>query len=153
LTGVLSRKELRYLKDTRVAILATTGLNGAIHLVPIVFATVGEVIFFVVDRKKKTGKPLKRIRNIAETGKASLLADRYSENWGKLSFLLIHCSARILSADSNLDEKRKASMKLKLKYRQYSKGGYFPEKLDEAVFARLQPEKAAFWQNLRKASV
>jgi PPOX class probable F420-dependent enzyme len=136
-----------------VARIATTDLNGGVHLVPIVFANIGEVIYFVVDRKKKSGKALKRIRNIAETGKASLLADRYSEDWDKLSFLLVHCSAGILSPDSNLDEKRKAAFKLKLKYRQYSKEGYFPEKLDEAVFARLQPEKAVFWQNLRRSSV
>jgi len=136
-----------------VARLATTDLNGAVHLVPIVFANIGEVIYFVVDRKKKSGKELKRIRNIMETGKASLLVDRYSEDWGKLSFLLIHCSAGILPAYFDLVEKRKAALRLKLKYRQYSKEGYFPENLDEAVFARLQPEKAVFWQNLRRSSV
>ncbi len=116
---------------------------------PVVFANLGDRIYFVVDRKKKSGKELKRIRNISETGKAALLIDQYSENWKTLSFLLIHCTGRVLSSGSDSFEKRRAAKKLKEKYLQYSAGAYFPENLDEAVFVRLEPERAVFWQNQR----
>jgi PPOX class probable F420-dependent enzyme len=140
---------LEYLKKARVGRLSTIDRKNGIHLVPIVFANLGERIYFVVDRKKKSGKELKRIRNISETGKATLLIDHYSENWKSLSFLLIHCSGKILTSGPNSFEKRSAAKELKEKYPQYSRGGYFPEMLEEAIFVRLEPERAVFWQNLR----
>jgi PPOX class probable F420-dependent enzyme len=142
-------KQLEYLKKARVGRLATVDRKNAIHLVPIVFANLGDRIYFVVDRKKKSGKELKRIRNISETGKAALLIDHYSENWKTLTSLLIQCAGRVLAPGSDSIEKRRAAKKLKEKYSQYSRGDYFPEELDKAIFVRLEPERAVFWQNLR----
>jgi PPOX class probable F420-dependent enzyme len=145
---VLSRKQLEYLKKARVGRLATIDRKNGIHLVPIVFANLGDRIYFVVDRKTKSGRDLQRIRNISDTGKAVLLIDRYSENWKSLSFLLIHCFGRVLTTGSDSFEKRRAAKKLKEKYPQYSGGPYFPKDLGEAIFVRLEPERAVFWQNL-----
>jgi len=152
LTKVLSRAQLRYLRRARVGRLATVDRRNVIHIVPIVFASSGDGIYFVVDRKKKTGKRLKRVRNISETGKAALLVDHYSERWEKLSYLLIQCAAKIVS-ESELKEKILVAKKLKEKYPQYARGSYFPRKLDEAIFVCLVPERVIFWQNLRVASV
>ncbi len=135
-----------------MARLATVDREGSIHIVPIVFANLGQRIYFVVDRKKKTGKPLKRIRNLSETHKATLLLDHYSEDWRKLSFLLLDCSAQILGSGFELAEKERAAKRFKEKYPQYGRGDYFPKKLDEAIFVRLEPNKAVFWQNLRRTS-
>lgn len=147
---VLSRDELKYLRNARIARLATVDRLNSIHIVPVVFAISGSRIYFVVDLKaKKEGRQLKRIRNISETKKAALLIDNYSENWEKLSFLLIHCSARVIDKGENLKEKLLAAKKLKEKYSQYAYQGYFPDDINESIFVRLEPQKAVFWQNLR----
>jgi PPOX class probable F420-dependent enzyme len=154
LTRALSKKALQYLDAARVARLATVSEKGdSLQLVPIVFANSGSKLYFVVDRKKKSGKELKRIKNISETGKATLLVDHYSENWEELSFLELFCKAAVLRPDEALREKRTASKLLRKKYPQYSNNNYFPENVEEAVFVRLEPQRAVYWQNLRVTSV
>ena len=151
MNGVLSRKQREYLEKGRIARLATVDQKNSVHLVPIVFANRGNTIYFVIDRKTKTGRELKRLKNIYETGRASLLIDNYSENWEELSFLLLTCSATVIGHGASLSEKRFAAKELKRKYAQYARGDYFPENIDAAIFVRLEPQKAVFWQNLRRS--
>ena len=104
----------------------------------------------MVDRKKKqSGKALKRIRNISENEKATLLIDNYSEDWDELSYMMIYCRAAIIGPGERYREKQAAARKLKEKYVQYVKDDYFPDDIDKAVFVRLEPQKAIFWRNLR----
>jgi PPOX class probable F420-dependent enzyme len=143
---ILTTEQQKYLDSARVARLATSDRKGAISLVPIVYATEQESIFFVVDRKaKRAGKTLKRLRNISENPQVTLLVDNFSEDWGELSYLMIHCRARVLTS---LSEQKQAAEALKKKYAQYRGGGYFPQNLKEAVIVKLQPKRAIFWQNL-----
>ena len=144
---------MEYLKTARVARLATVGSHNSVSIVPFVFAIHGGRIYFVIDRKKKTGAKLKRIRNISENGKAVLLVDRFSENWEDLSYLLLHCTAKLLSPNKAKNEKRLATKSLKSKYPQYRGQRYFPKDIDQAIFVRLEPERAFFWQNLRLSLV
>jgi len=154
LTGKLSPEQLEYLSHARVARLATTNKKNSIQIVPVVFASAGDRIYFVMDRKtKRKGKEPRRIKNITETGKASLLVDKYSENWEDLFFLLLDCKAKVIGRGVEIKEKKLAAAKLKQKYPQYRDGGYFPENLDQTIFVRLQPQKAVFWRNLRKSLV
>jgi len=146
---VLTSQQLSYIHKARVAKLATTNEDSSIQLVPVVFANSGERIYFVVDLKKKKSDRLTRIRNISRTCKASLLIDHYSEKWEDLSYLLLYCQATVIGPGENPKEKYLAAKKLKEKYPQYSEGPYFPEKVNGAVFVRLRPERAIFWQNLR----
>ena len=78
---ILSASELRYAKSARVAHLATVDSRRNPHVVPIVFAIDSEAIYFVVDKKTKGKTTLRRLRNISETGKATVLIDNYSEDW------------------------------------------------------------------------
>ena len=146
----LKEEELEYLRSARVARLGTTGKDGSVSVVPIVFAVFENRIYFVVDRKKKRGGELRRIKNIRETGKASLLIDDYSEDWNELSFLLLQCKAKVIGPGEDPTEKILARIILKEKYKQYSSDQYFPDKIEEAVFVRLEPFRSTFWQNLRK---
>ena len=68
----------------RVARLATVTPDGAPHLVPIVFALVGEVIWTAVDAKPKRHRRLQRLANIAHEPRVSVLADHYDEDWSAL---------------------------------------------------------------------
>ena len=150
---ILSKSELAYAKRARVAHLATVDSKGNPHVVPLVFAMDREAIYFVVDEKTKGRTTLRRIRNISETGKATVLIDNYSEDWSKLSYLMIYCEPKILGPGESLPEKKKISKLLKAKYPQYLKGSYFPLDLDDAYFVKLVPRRATFWRNLRLSVV
>ena len=148
----LSREQISYLRRTRVARLGTVDQKGRVQIVPIVFANTANEIFFVVDRKAKKGKDLKRLKNIANNPMVTLLADCFSEDWSKLSYLIIYCKARILDTGKELPRKEKYARFLLEKYPQYSKGSYFPPRVNEAVFVELVPIRAVYWQNLRLSS-
>jgi len=148
LTRVLSPEHLEFLQSSRVARLGTSSKNGPAYIVPIVFANTENRIYFVIDHKTKSGKELKRLSNIRETGKGTLLVDKYSENWDELFYLLLFCRAKVIEGPGGVREKKLAEKILKEKYPQYSTGQFFPENLQEAVFVRLDPERAIFWQNL-----
>lgn len=66
--------------SARVARLATTGP----HIVPIVFAVVGDVIFHAVDHKPKTTTALRRLDNLRADPRCSVLVDAYDEDWEQL---------------------------------------------------------------------
>ncbi|MEU4420434.1 TIGR03668 family PPOX class F420-dependent oxidoreductase [Actinoplanes sp. NPDC024001] len=68
----------------RVARLATVTPDGAPHLVPIVFALVGDVISTAVDGKPKRHRRLARLANIAHEPRVSVLADHYDDDWSTL---------------------------------------------------------------------
>ncbi|WP_328470459.1 TIGR03668 family PPOX class F420-dependent oxidoreductase [Actinoplanes sp. NBC_00393] len=68
----------------RVARLATVRPDGSPHLVPIVFALLGDVISTAVDGKPKRHRQLQRLANIAHEPRVSVLADHYDEDWSAL---------------------------------------------------------------------
>jgi PPOX class probable F420-dependent enzyme len=70
--------------SARVARLATVDADGAPHLVPIVFALVGDVIHSAVDAKPKRHGRLRRLANIAHEPRVSVLADHYDDDWAAL---------------------------------------------------------------------
>lgn len=147
----LTRGIRSYLSEARVARLATVNQDGTAQLVPVVFANDSKHLFFVIDKKEK-GKKLRRIENIIRRGRATLLVDRYSENWSNLSFVMIYAKAKVLGK-INVNERRRASYLLKRKYKQYSTGGYFPDKATDATFVILTPVKIARWSQILRYSV
>jgi PPOX class probable F420-dependent enzyme len=69
----------------RVARLATADRTGIPHLVPCTFAIDGTGhIVIGIDSKPKTTLDLRRLRNIAENPRVSLLADQYDDDWTRL---------------------------------------------------------------------
>jgi PPOX class probable F420-dependent enzyme len=86
----------RRLAAARVGRLATVRPHGTPHLVPVVFALVDDVLYSAVDSKPKTTMSLQRLVNIHATGQASLLVDKYSEDWSRLWWVRVDGSAMIL---------------------------------------------------------
>jgi PPOX class probable F420-dependent enzyme len=72
------------LTTARSARLATASADAVPHLVPITFAVEGDRIYFAVDHKPKTVTSLRRLRNIRENPRVSVLADHYSDEWTEL---------------------------------------------------------------------
>lgn len=100
----------------RVARLATVGETGP-HIVPVVFATAGDVVYHAVDHKPKRTTALKRLENLRSDPRASLLADAYDEDWERLWWARADGTARILEPDC--DEAREAVRLLCERYEQY----------------------------------
>lgn len=84
------------LATARVARLATVSAQGAPHLVPVVFALVGECAYTAVDGKPKTTQRLRRLENVTATGRASLLVDHYDEDWSALWWVRVDGVAAVL---------------------------------------------------------
>lgn len=87
----------RRLTAARVARLATVTPDGLPHVVPVVFAVVQDVLYTAVDSKPKTTTALQRLANIAAGGRASLLADHYTEDWSTLWWVRVDGSAQVLT--------------------------------------------------------
>ena len=70
--------------ESPVAMLATVGADGAPHLVPVVFAVHGGVVYTAVDAKRKSTQRLRRLANIEANPKVSMLVDHYDDDWTQL---------------------------------------------------------------------
>jgi PPOX class probable F420-dependent enzyme len=96
---MLSQAQARFLDARRVAHLATADAHRVPHVVPVCFAIAGRTLFITIDQKPKrqTGRPLKRLRNIAENPAVAVVADRYDEDWTRLGFVMLRGKADLLS--------------------------------------------------------
>ncbi|MFC1416967.1 TIGR03668 family PPOX class F420-dependent oxidoreductase [Streptacidiphilus cavernicola] len=68
----------------RVSRLATVSGTGEPHMVPITFALDGDHLYFAVDHKPKASTDLRRLRNITENPRVSVLVDHYADDWETL---------------------------------------------------------------------
>jgi len=102
---MLSEREREFLADQRVAYLATADRHAAPHVVPVCFALAGESLYITIDEKPKrvSGRPLKRIRNIAENPTVAIVVDRYDEDWTRLGWVMLHGRAEILAEGTEHD--------------------------------------------------
>jgi PPOX class probable F420-dependent enzyme len=101
----------------RVARLATTDPDGRTHLVPIVFALLGDTLYTAVDEKPKRSRTLRRIENARERPDVTVLVDHYEDDWTRLWWVRLSGRARVLDDES--DETADALAALTAKYEQY----------------------------------
>jgi PPOX class probable F420-dependent enzyme len=104
------------LSAARVARLATIDPDGRPHLVPIVFALDGGVLYSAVDRKPKRSRRLRRIENARARPDVTILVDHYDEDWERLWWVRVRGRARVL--DDGPERERALSL-LAEKYPQY----------------------------------
>jgi PPOX class probable F420-dependent enzyme len=91
----------------RVARLATADAAGRPHLVPVVFAVFGDVVYSVVDAKPKRTSTLRRLRNVAENPFVALLADHYDDSdWDALWWVRAEGVARVLDPSGDVESER-----------------------------------------------
>jgi PPOX class probable F420-dependent enzyme len=107
----------RRLAAARVGTLATVRADGRPHLVPIVFAVEGDVVYSIADPKPKSGLDLLRHRNIAANPAVSLLVDAYDEEWEQLWWVRADGTGRVVEDGPERD----ATIRLlRAKYPQYA---------------------------------
>jgi PPOX class probable F420-dependent enzyme len=105
------------LRTARVARLATAGASGQPHVVPLCFALAGDRIYWAVDAKPKRTRELRRIRNIIENPRVSLVVDAWDEDWSRLRWAMVEGTAAVV-ADG--PERAQALEALVAKYPQYA---------------------------------
>ncbi len=131
-----------FIAEGRVGRLGTADTSGQPLVVPICYAFDGESIFSAIDAKPKARSPqgLKRIRNIRENPKVSVVIDRYDEEWTKLRYVIIQGRARILTDGG--DFSRGVDLLL-AKYPQYRAMGLSRE---AGLMIRIDPARVTQWQ-------
>ncbi len=101
----------------RVARLATADAAGRPHLVPVVFAIDGDLVYTVVDAKPKRTTALRRLRNVAENPWVALLVDHYDDtDWDALWWVRAEGRGRVVEPDA--PEARRAVELLQARYPQ-----------------------------------
>ena len=109
--------ERAFLEGRRVAYLATADAAGIPNTGPVCFALAGDSVYMTIDRKPKSGRPLKRLRNIAENPNVVLTADLYDDDdWSRLRWVMVRGRAEILESGVEHDA---AQALLRDKYPQY----------------------------------
>ena len=138
----LSADASRLIRAARIGHLATVDRNNQPHVVPICFVFDGTDFFSPIDEKPKRTAPrkLKRLKNIRENPRVSLVIDRYDEEWTKLGYVLVFGTARILSRGQ---KHRDAVRLLRRKYRQYRSMA-----IQERPMIVVSPKRLITWGKL-----
>ena len=105
-------------EKARVGRLATTTSTGRPHLVPVVFALVGDNVWTAVDAKPKSTRELRRLANIESNPRVSMLVDQYEDDWSALWWVRVDGDATVVSVDA--EDGRLALSALAAKYPQYA---------------------------------
>jgi nitroimidazol reductase NimA-like FMN-containing flavoprotein (pyridoxamine 5'-phosphate oxidase superfamily) len=72
--GVLTPRELKFLRDHEVCRLATASKDAKPHVVPVIYALDGENIVIAIDYGTK------KLRNLRENRSVALVVDEYRPN-------------------------------------------------------------------------
>ena len=147
-SGVLTPEQTAFLVRQRVARLATADAEGKPHAVPVCFAHAPGVVYIALDEKPKDVPPdrLKRVRNILENPRVTLVADHYAEDWNLLAFVMVRGRAGLVEPGAG--EHATAVRLLRGKYHQYEK-----MKIERNPVIAIKAEKAASWGALDASSL
>jgi len=129
------------LRESRVARLGTADRAGQPLVVPVCYVFDGRACFSAIDAKPKRvpARELRRVRNIAENPRVSLVVDRYDEEWSRLCWVIVQGRAEILTEGP---ERAGAVDLLRAKYAQYRALGL---DRDTATVIRISLERTMFW--------
>lgn len=106
---------------TTVARMATVGVGGIPHLVPVTFALLGDDrLVTAVDHKPKRTTALRRLANIAANPAVCLLVDEYSDDWGALWWARADGRARVVHVAEESELRDVAIDTLMARYVQYA---------------------------------
>jgi PPOX class probable F420-dependent enzyme len=128
--------DLIRLEKARVGHLATVGADGGPHIVPMVFAMVGDIVVTAVDWKPKAGGRLQRLRNIEANPAVSFMVDGYTDDWDRLWWVRVDGTAVIHSRGERWEA---AIAALSEKYPQYR------DRPPEGEVIWITPSRVSSW--------
>jgi PPOX class probable F420-dependent enzyme len=134
---MLSPREEDFVRAQRVARMATADARGRPFAVPVCFVYVNGALYTPVDEKPKSGRRLRRLRNIEANPQVAMVFDRYEDEWEHLAWVLVRGSASLVTDKGEVDE---AAAALRRKYEQYHSMA-----LEQLPLIRVNAEQAASW--------
>jgi PPOX class probable F420-dependent enzyme len=136
----LTEVESAFIRQQRVAHLATSDADGHPSVVPVCYAFDGQRFYTPLDEKPKRidARKLKRVRNIEARHEASLVIDQYSDDWSQLGYVLIYGRAELLPPGHILH-----ALALPLLRARYSQ--YRVMALENLPVIMLTPERISSW--------
>jgi PPOX class probable F420-dependent enzyme len=93
-------------EKARVGRLATTTSTSRPHLVPVVFALVGDNVWTAVDAKPKSTRELRRLANIESNPRVSMLVDQYEDDWSALWWVRVDGDATVCRSTRRMGASR-----------------------------------------------
>lgn len=131
-----------FITGARVGRLATADSGGQPMVVPICYAFDGHALYSAVDAKPKQIplEKLKRIRNLRENPRVSIVIDEYQEDWTRLRYVIIQGQADLLTEGPQFAH---GVDLLLAKYSQYRTLG-LPR--DRGLMIRVTPSRVSSWQ-------
>lgn len=141
-----------FLEAARTATLATVGPTGRPRLVPICFAPGPDagrptVIYSPLDDKPKTGEDphdLARVRDLLARPRATLLVNRWSEDWSRLAWLRLDVVGALIDPEPpTAGEHAAAVAALRARYPQYA-----AHRLERRPILRFTVERVVGWGDL-----
>lgn len=150
---VLDAAALSLLTTARSATLATIAPDGRPRLVPICFVLGSDAadrrsrLYSPLDDKPKASdepRALARVRDLLVRPAATLLVDRWSEDWDRLGWLRLDARGELLEPGiATTGEHATAVAALRAKYPQYA-----GHRLEERPILRFTVERAVAWGSL-----
>ena len=129
-----------FLEAARVGRLATADRQGRPLVVPVCFVVDGGRLYSAVDAKPKRTRELRRLRNIDENPRVSLVVDEYDEDWTRLRYVIVEGHADVLTEG---EEFSRAIDLLVAKYPQYRTLGLAR---DAGAMIRIVPDRVLAWR-------
>jgi PPOX class probable F420-dependent enzyme len=150
-SDVLSPAERKFVAEARRATLATVAPDGRPRLVPVCFVLgdltdrLGRPLFYIpLDEKpKRVDDPLKlaRVQDLLVLPEASILVDRWDEDWSRLAWVRAYGTGEILEPQPHEREEHAAAVvALKGKYAQYR-----DQALENRPMIRIALTRAVSW--------
>jgi nitroimidazol reductase NimA-like FMN-containing flavoprotein (pyridoxamine 5'-phosphate oxidase superfamily) len=127
--GVLSPKQLNFLKSREVCRLATASKDAKPHVVPVIYAMDGEDIIVAIDYGTK------KLKNLRENKKVALVVDEYRPN-----------KAVMVEGDCEILEKGKEYLRLlQILFDRFEYYRRNPWGEGESPILKIKPTKAVMW--------
>ena len=150
---ILSATERAFAAAARTATLATLDPDGQPRLVPICFVVGGDnrigrpLVYTPIDEKPKAApdpRQLARVRDLLILPAATLLVDRWDEDWSRLGWVRLYGRAEILEPQPHEVEEHAAAVEsLREKYEQYR-----THVLEERPIIRIAVDRVRSWGEL-----
>jgi len=129
----LSPKQVEFLNKQIAGRVATASSKGELHVVPVCYVFYNGNIYFATDYGAK------KVRNLKENRKISIIIDQYFEDWSKLKGILIQGEAELLDKGPEFAKIRDLLYK---KYPQYLE---MPIKEEECLIVKIKPSRVSRW--------
>jgi PPOX class probable F420-dependent enzyme len=142
--AMLTAEQRAFVAAQSVGRLATADGRGAPHVVPVCFALADDALYITIDEKPKSGRPLKRLRNMTENPSVAFVADHYDQDWSRLGWVMLRGRAEILADGPEHDA---AQEMLRERYAQYR-----TMRLAELPVIALRIDRVTSWGNLAPSS-